>query len=378
MNALTVTPTAIDAFVAIESIRVVGRHRKELGDLTGLKASIEDVDLLNPVTLDREGRLVAGGRRLEACRQLGWDTIPVRFIDSLADAAKLLRAERDENTERKEMLLSEKASLGAALEELESQGAKARQQEAQGRGRATRYGLDSGAGAGIQQPQDSGHETRNAVGEALGMSGRTYTDLAYVHRLATGEDSSDFERDLAAAALTDMDRTGSVKPAADRVRGALRARRDAQEAKAAALADPEPGPQSTTEDPSWIPAGGDSSPRAVSRRRDLIREMADEGLSSHQISDRIGILAESVRRIARADGIRLPADEAMGRGTRKRIDSNRIVRETVAQFAGLEMSLRLINFDDLDQSEIKDWTVSLTDSIRLLNRLNRRLKEMAQ
>jgi hypothetical protein len=53
---------------AIEDIAVGFRYRKDLGDLRTLAQSIGDVGLLHPIVVTPEGRLVAGQRRLEACR----------------------------------------------------------------------------------------------------------------------------------------------------------------------------------------------------------------------------------------------------------------------------------------------------------------------
>lgn len=364
----TITPTAIDAFVLIEAIRVVGRHRKDLRDLRPLAASIEDVGLLHPVVLSPDGSLLAGQRRLEACRLLGWDTVPVRIAHSADDAAKLLRAERDENVCREAMLPSELASLGAEIEAIESERAKARQL-------GSLKQFRSGASAGTEE----GRETREVVGEALGMSARTYSDLRAAHSLANDESAPEPERAVARGALAEMDRTGSIKPAADKMRQRLRAKRDAQEAKAAAIApDPEPTATPEPESEDWIPGKGDSSPRAVARRRHLIRSLAARGWSSRQIGQHIDILDQTVRRIAREEGIALPADEALGARTRQKIDSNRIVRETVSMLEGLDMGLDLIRFEDLDLAEIENWTASLSESIRVLNRLNKRLKGMVQ
>ena len=379
----TITPTAIDALVHIESIRVVGRHRYVLGDLDELAKSIADVGLLNPITLTRDSRLVAGQRRLEACRRLGLAEVPVRFVDSLNDAAKLLRAERDENTCRKEMLPSELASLGEALYEVAAQEAKDRQRAGQERGRATRHGLDSSLQGGIQE-RDRSKETAAVVGEALGMGRSTYHDLRHVYRAATDPEVPEGERTLARAALDKIDRGGGIQSTAAEFRRQQRAKRDAQEAKAAALADPPAAcaakPPETRDDPNWIPAKGDSSPRASAQRRNLIRQMAGQGHSSEQIGARLGILDGTVRRIARADGISIPADEALGARTRKKIDSNRIVRETVAMLEGLDMGLQLVNYDDLDPAEIESWVTSLGDSIRVLTgmkkQLTQRMKEM--
>ena len=52
-------------------------YRQDLGDIQGLAASIREFGLLRPVLLTRDNRLLAGLRRLEACKLLGWKTIPV-------------------------------------------------------------------------------------------------------------------------------------------------------------------------------------------------------------------------------------------------------------------------------------------------------------
>ena len=111
----------------ISEIVVDGRHRKDLGALDDLAASIADVGLLHPIVITPDGRLVAGQRRLEACRMLGWTEIPVTVASGLTDAVDALRAERDENACRKDMTPSEKVALGKALEALERPRAKQRQ-----------------------------------------------------------------------------------------------------------------------------------------------------------------------------------------------------------------------------------------------------------
>ena len=62
------------------NIRVGKRHRRDMGDIEGLAASIADIGLLHPITVDEDGRLLAGARRLAACKQLGWKEIPVNVV----------------------------------------------------------------------------------------------------------------------------------------------------------------------------------------------------------------------------------------------------------------------------------------------------------
>jgi ParB family chromosome partitioning protein len=64
----------------VADIKVGKRIRKDMGDIEGLAESIEDIGLLNPISVDEDGRLLAGARRLAACKRLGWKTIPVNVV----------------------------------------------------------------------------------------------------------------------------------------------------------------------------------------------------------------------------------------------------------------------------------------------------------
>lgn len=358
--------------VNVSAVRVVDRHRRDLGDIEGLMRSIEDVGLINPITLTPGFELVAGGRRLEAYRRIGRGTIPARIVDTLADAAAALRVERDENTCREDMLPSELAALGEALYEFERPKAEESLRLAQERGRATRSGvpMEERTGAPVQKGK-----TSERVGQALGVSGRTYEELRSAYRLAHDNEVPEDERELGQRALEEMDRTRAIKPAARKMHRDLRAKRDAQDAKKAALADPES--TKAVGDTNWIPTAEEKGAKPSARRRELIREWSAKGWTSHQIGDRLGITPITVRRNAREQGISIAADELFGR-SRQGIDSNRIVRETVNQLDGMEMALDLIHYDEIDRSEIENWTTSLTKSIRVLSRLNKKLKEMVQ
>jgi ParB family chromosome partitioning protein len=56
---------AISEIVVEEGARI----RKDVGDIAALEKSIANVGLLNPVVIDENNRLVAGYRRLAACRR---------------------------------------------------------------------------------------------------------------------------------------------------------------------------------------------------------------------------------------------------------------------------------------------------------------------
>jgi N6-adenosine-specific RNA methylase IME4 len=104
---------------------IVGkRHRKDMGDIAGLAASMaSEVGLLHPVVITPGGELIAGERRLRAAVSLGWTEIPVTVID-LKD---VVRGEYAENAYHKPFTLSEAVAIKRALEPLEKAAAKERQ-----------------------------------------------------------------------------------------------------------------------------------------------------------------------------------------------------------------------------------------------------------
>jgi ParB family chromosome partitioning protein len=90
--------------VAIERIRIDEdtRIRKDLGNLEPLQQSISQVGLINPVLIDEQGKLVAGYRRLSACRNLGWEEIDATVVTLEGDELQMLEVEVAENLHRKD------------------------------------------------------------------------------------------------------------------------------------------------------------------------------------------------------------------------------------------------------------------------------------
>ena len=83
-----------------------GRQRRELPAIPELAASIAEVGLINPPVITREFVLVAGERRLEACRSLGWTSISVQFAEDL-DPTTLHLIELEENVKRVDLTWQE-------------------------------------------------------------------------------------------------------------------------------------------------------------------------------------------------------------------------------------------------------------------------------
>lgn len=160
--------------VPLHRIDAGGRFRKDPGDLDGLASSMAELGLLQPVGLTPSLKLIFGGRRLEAARLLRWETIPAVVLDRLADAVAALRAERDENRCRKEMTPTELVELGRALEAVERDAARHRQ----GRPGAERSG---------KLPEHAKGQTRDRVGDALGVGARTYEKARQVVEAAEAD-----------------------------------------------------------------------------------------------------------------------------------------------------------------------------------------------
>ncbi len=186
----------------VEEIRVGNRARKDYRDMAALVASIAERGLLQPLGVWPDGTLACGGRRLTAVQQLGWETVPVHILTGLDDLVSRLKAERDENTCRFDLLPTEAVAQGIEIERLEREAAKQRQ--ARGRKQGSRYPC-SDCGEVFEQPvwhcpvcahhwheQDTAcpncqrprsgkfpereerGQTRDKVAEAVGMSGKTY------------------------------------------------------------------------------------------------------------------------------------------------------------------------------------------------------------
>jgi len=89
--------------VFIDQITVPPRQRENLGDIGELAKSIRRLGLLiHPIVVTRDHVLVAGERRLRACKDLGWDRIDCHYIDELDEFGRMA-IELEENIKRKQL-----------------------------------------------------------------------------------------------------------------------------------------------------------------------------------------------------------------------------------------------------------------------------------
>jgi len=191
----------------ISEIVVGTRYRHDLGDIAGLAKSTRELGVLQPILVTPDNRLIAGARRLAAAKELGMEGVPVRVLDGLDDALLLLKAERDENTCRKDLTPSEAVAMGTALEELERPKAEARKRE-HGRTAPGR----KNTGGNLPPVNGEAGKTREKVAEAVGMSDGTYRKAKEV--VAVAEAEPEQFGDLAQR----MDATGKVDGAYQEMR----------------------------------------------------------------------------------------------------------------------------------------------------------------
>jgi ParB family chromosome partitioning protein len=204
--------------VPIDQIIIGDRYRKDLGDLDALAASIRDTPssdsirkgMLQPIILNERHELIAGQRRLEAAKLLGWTDVPCIVSKSFDDSLAALVAERDENTYRKDFTPFEAVALGKAIEKMEREAARKRQHASRAR-KGQKVGTAQGWGKSPPRSSARG-KTRDRVAEAVGMSGKTYEKAKAV------VEAAEREPDKHAETVAEMDRTGKVEPAYQKVK----------------------------------------------------------------------------------------------------------------------------------------------------------------
>lgn len=166
---------------SIDTIVVGERQRQDLGNISGLAASIAKIGLIYPLVITSEGILISGERRLEACKHLGWKIIACVEANDLESAATQLRAEQDDYTERKHMSFFERMNFAQTLLDLE-------------RPNQLRY----------QRQAD------NVVGELIGWSGTTLTRARAVLKAYNDESLTEEQREVVKAAIEEIITTGHI------------------------------------------------------------------------------------------------------------------------------------------------------------------------
>lgn len=194
----------------VSAVLVGERYRRTLGDLTPLMRSMARDGQRQPIVVLDNHELLAGERRLEAARRLGWDTIRAYTVYTLADALKALKADWESATGEYclDMTTSERV---AQVEPLRDLHARDREMPPKNTPRAKRW---------VYQVEP--HLT-DLLG--IGLTVYRHVRLAVLtasgRRPTPGRPVTDLDRKLAQQALEDMDSGHGVDSVGTRLRAQL-------------------------------------------------------------------------------------------------------------------------------------------------------------
>lgn len=87
--------------IPISTIKIDNPYLRFNTNIDELKESIKTVGLIGPLVINKENKLVAGGRRFSAIKELGWDKVPCIRIDE--DGLKEELISIDENLVRQNL-----------------------------------------------------------------------------------------------------------------------------------------------------------------------------------------------------------------------------------------------------------------------------------
>ena len=101
--------------------------------------------------------------------------------------------------------------------------------------------------------------------------------------------------------------------------------------------------------------------------------MAERGFTTRQIASTLDVSQSTVSATAKKEGISIHADRVVGKTHRH--DANRIVSHMVIQAENLTTDVDLIDFSQLDASQLSAWLESLNASRKSLGAFIRRLEQ---
>ena len=107
--------------VHIEDIIVKKRIRKDMGDIESLSESLKRYGQISPIVISKHNVLIAGGRRLEAAKSLGWRTINAVVSERNTELGRL-ELEVEENIQRHDFTTDELAEATRQLYKLKNPG----------------------------------------------------------------------------------------------------------------------------------------------------------------------------------------------------------------------------------------------------------------
>ena len=107
--------------IPIDDIIVSKRIRKDPGDIESLAESLKHYGQISPIVISKKNVLIAGGRRLEAAKLLGWRTINAVISES-SNELEQLELEVEENVQRRDFSMEEVAEATRKIYRLKNPG----------------------------------------------------------------------------------------------------------------------------------------------------------------------------------------------------------------------------------------------------------------
>lgn len=203
----------------VDSIQVGHRHRRDLGDLDALAASIDRDGLLQPITITPDGLLVCGVRRLAAIKQLGWRTVNVWVRSAISDRLGHLLAEQDDNQLHKTLTPLEAAGLYREIKTLMAEDAARREAAGQFTSEYQPRWKNGSAESAEPMTAPAGDARRQAAEMVTGAASYTRLEqIGYLERVVADPETPEALRADARAALAAIGAGGPVDPAYQRVR----------------------------------------------------------------------------------------------------------------------------------------------------------------
>lgn len=107
--------------VPVEDIIVKKRIRRDMGDIESLAESFKRFGQISPIVISKKNVLIAGGRRLEAAKHLGWRSINAVISESSGELERL-ELEVEENIQRRDFNMEEVAEATRKIYRLQNPG----------------------------------------------------------------------------------------------------------------------------------------------------------------------------------------------------------------------------------------------------------------
>lgn len=306
-----------------------------------LASSMALEGLRHPVLVMPGGHLLKGGRRVAAARMLGWTTIAAKQVSTVEEAVAALVDCRDEFSEAR--TIEEMVALGITIE-----------------------AMDHGDSHAADYTQ--------LIGGVVSSSGSLYKRARSVVQAAHSKLRPQHVVETARAALAAYEAgTMTISGASDRVRAAEKATGTGGRinGKVAVIADVvAPDGLPTTPPPN----AAARSPRARKLREEWIRALISQGATSEQISGRIGIGVNAIKKICKDNGLVVAADAALAKTQRRAADPNKAMRVVIDDLDALVWSLDRLDVAALDPTEVAQWAVLLSGYARRISKVSRTIK----